>query len=80
MKYIFHKPVILIIRLYQSLLSPFFGPHCRHLPTCSEYAIEAIQEWGLIHGFWLSIKRISRCNPWGTDGYDPVPISKNKPN
>ncbi len=78
MKNILNKPLILLIRFYQISLSPFFGPNCRHLPTCSQYSIEAFQEWGMVYGFWLSIKRISRCNPWGTDGYDPVPNNKNK--
>jgi len=53
------------------------GQNCRHVPTCSNYAIEAIQEWGVIKGAWLGIKRIAKCNPWGTSGVDPVP-EKNK--
>ena len=70
--------IIYIIRLYQIILSPFLGPHCRHRPSCAQYTIEAIQEWGVIKGGWLSIKRITRCNPWGTHGHDPVPAKKNK--
>ena len=70
--------IIFIIRLYQIILSPFLGPHCRHIPSCSKYTIEAIKEWGVIKGGWLSIKRITRCNPWGTHGHDPVPVKNNK--
>ncbi|MEM9855966.1 MAG: membrane protein insertion efficiency factor YidD [Bacteroidota bacterium] len=64
--------LIFPIRIYQLTISPLLGSNCRHTPTCSAYAIEAINEWGL-KGFWMGIKRISRCHPWGTHGYDPVP-------
>ena len=65
--------LILPIKLYQLLLSPLIGPSCRFTPTCSNYAIEAINKYGPIKGFWLSIKRISKCHPWGDSGNDPVP-------
>ena len=61
------------IKLYQMLLSPLIGPSCRFTPTCSNYAINAINKYGPIKGFWLSIKRISKCHPWGGSGHDPVP-------
>jgi len=67
------KLFILPIRIYQMTLSPLLGAQCRHTPSCSQYAIEAIQEWGPWKGMWLGAKRIGRCNPWGTFGYDPVP-------
>lgn len=67
------KIFILPIRLYQLTLSPLLGTHCRHTPSCSQYTIEAIAEWGPVKGIWLGMKRISRCHPWGTSGYDPVP-------
>jgi len=70
------KFFILPIRLYQVSLSPLLGAHCRHTPSCSQYAIEAIEEWGAGKGMWLGMKRIARCNPWGTSGYDPVPKKK----
>ena len=65
--------LILPIKLYLKLLSPLIGPSCRFTPTCSNYAIEAINKYGPIKGFWLSIKRISKCHPWGDSGNDPVP-------
>ena len=64
---------ILLIRFYQLSLSPLLGSHCRHTPSCSQYTIEAIKEWGSLKGSWLGMKRIARCNPWGTSGFDPVP-------
>ena len=65
--------LILPIKLYQILLSPLIGPSCRFTPTCSNYAIEAINKYGPFKGFWLAIKRISKCHPWGDSGHDPVP-------
>lgn len=70
---ILKKIFIFPIRIYQATLSPLLGAHCRHAPSCSQYTIEAIQEWGVLKGMWLGAKRISRCHPWGTSGYDPVP-------
>jgi putative membrane protein insertion efficiency factor len=70
---VFKKLFILPIRFYQVAISPYLGSNCRHTPTCSQYAIEAIREWGVIKGIWLGTKRIARCHPWGTHGYDPVP-------
>jgi len=69
-------PFILLIRIYQVLISPLFPSSCRYSPTCSHYAIEAFQKHGLIRGGWLTIKRIASCNPWGGSGYDPVPEKK----
>ncbi len=64
---------IYLVRAYQIILSPLLPASCRHTPTCSQYTIEAIREWGVLKGTWLGIKRIARCHPWGTHGYDPVP-------
>lgn len=66
-------PFIGLIKLYQLVLSPLLGPKCRFTPTCSQYGIEALKKYGLIKGGWLTIKRISRCHPWGGHGFDPVP-------
>ena len=64
---------IIPIKLYQILLSPLLGQSCRYHPTCSQYAIEAIEKYGPIKGIWLGTKRIARCHPWGGSGHDPVP-------
>lgn len=67
------KILIGMIKLYQVTLSPFIGRSCRYTPTCSNYGIEAIQKHGPFKGFWLTLKRVLSCNPWGGSGYDPVP-------
>ena len=76
---VFSKLFIIPIRIYQIALSPFLGQNCAHIPTCSNYAIQAIDEWGVFKGTWLASKRIIRCNPWwGTHGEDRVPVKKKK--
>lgn len=65
--------LILPILFYQRCISPLTPPACRFTPTCSQYAVEAIRKHGPFKGFWLAVKRISRCHPWGGSGYDPVP-------
>lgn len=67
------KLLILPIRFYQRYVSPMFPPACRFTPTCSQYAIEAIQKHGALKGLWLALRRLLRCHPWGGSGYDPVP-------
>ena len=64
---------LLLIRIYQVLLSPLLGASCRFTPTCSQYGVEAIKKHGPFTGGWLTLKRIARCNPWGGHGHDPVP-------
>lgn len=61
------------IQLYRFLLSPYFGGQCRFEPTCSAYALEAIEKHGAIRGYDLAARRVCRCHPWGAAGYDPVP-------
>jgi len=61
------------IRFYRICISPMIPSRCRYTPTCSEYALEALDKHGPIRGLWLSVKRIARCHPWGSHGYDPVP-------
>ncbi len=65
------------VRFYQIVISPWLGRNCRYLPTCSAYTIEAIETHGAWHGLWLGLKRIGRCHPWGSSGYDPVPPKKH---
>ncbi|MEO6356980.1 MAG: membrane protein insertion efficiency factor YidD [Ferruginibacter sp.] len=70
---IISAPFILLIRLYQLIISPWLPSRCRFTPTCSHYGIEAFKKYGPLKGFWLTAKRIVRCNPWGGHGHDPVP-------
>lgn len=72
------RAVILLVRFYQAAISPWLGPSCRHQPTCSVYMIDAVREWGAVKGFWLGLKRVVRCHPWGTAGYDPVPENEQE--
>lgn len=68
------KPILLaLIRAYRLALSPWWGRQCRFTPTCSEFAIEAIERHGALRGSWLAMRRISRCHPWHAGGFDPVP-------
>jgi|GEM_PF-4666546 len=67
----------LLIRAYQYLLSPWLGPSCRYLPSCSEYAREALEIHGPWRGSWLALRRVSRCHPLGASGYDPVPAAQH---
>ena len=67
------KPLLILIKAYRYLLSPLFASHCRFHPSCSEYALEAIELHGAIKGGWLSIKRLLRCHPFAQGGLDPVP-------
>lgn len=74
--------LIKIVRFYQFFLSPWMGNNCRFSPTCSNYAIEALNEWGGVKGSWLAIRRVLRCHPWTVGGEDPVPskhFNKHKP-
>ncbi len=65
--------LLLPIHFYRAAISPMLPPSCRYTPTCSQYAIEAIRRHGPFRGFYLSVRRILRCHPWGGSGYDPVP-------
>jgi len=67
----------LLIRGYQLTLSPLLGPRCRFYPSCSHYAMEAIETHGAPRGVWLTVKRIGRCHPFNDGGFDPVPCSKH---
>ncbi|MDP8959051.1 MAG: membrane protein insertion efficiency factor YidD [Actinomycetota bacterium] len=66
----------LIIRAYQAALSPWLGRNCRFVPSCSQYAYEAIGHYGLGRGVWLALGRLGRCHPFRQGGYDPVPTPK----
>jgi len=76
-QYIFSQLLVVLllipIKVYKYLISPILPNACRYSPTCSEYAIEALKKHGPLKGFYLMVKRILSCNPWGGSGYDPVP-------
>jgi putative membrane protein insertion efficiency factor len=71
-------PFIVLVKIYQWIISPIFPQSCRFTPTCSTYMIEAINKRGPIVGIYLGVKRIIRCNPWGGHGHDPVPDRSEK--
>jgi putative membrane protein insertion efficiency factor len=66
------KIICLPIKLYRYLISPLIKPSCRYYPSCSMYALTAIEQFGIIKGLWIAIKRLARCHPWSRGGYDPV--------
>ena len=68
-----------LVRGYQGFVSPLLGCRCRYLPTCSDYALEAIELHGTLRGGWLTLRRLARCTPWGGHGYDPVPVAQESP-
>jgi putative membrane protein insertion efficiency factor len=70
------RVLLALIRGYRLLLSPFLGMNCRFYPTCSTYAIEAVEQHGAIRGTWLAVKRILKCHPWHPGGFDPVPPAR----
>ena len=65
--------LVVLLRAYQTLVSPLFPASCRYVPSCSEYAAQALTRHGLVRGAWLSVARVLRCNPWSEGGEDPVP-------
>ncbi|WP_340112165.1 membrane protein insertion efficiency factor YidD [Maribellus mangrovi] len=71
--WVFRWIFLIPVYIYKYAISPLTPASCRHIPTCSEYAVQAIKIHGPFKGFLLAVRRISRCNPWGTEGYDPVP-------
>lgn len=76
------RALIVAVRAYQWCLKPLLGPRCRYLPTCSEYAVEAVARHGALRGGWLALRRILRCHPLGGHGFDPVPptcVSSSSP-
>ena len=77
MNRILSMPFIFLIRLYKKYISPHKSPSCRFTPSCSTYAIGALEEWGPVVGLGMAIWRIIRCNPFSKGGYDPVPLRKS---
>ncbi len=77
LKKILALPFIGLVRFYQAAISPYTPASCRYVPTCSSYALEALQKHGVFKGGFLALKRIFSCHPWGGSGYDPVPEHKH---
>ncbi len=67
------RGLIFVIQLYRHMISPLRLPTCRFIPTCSQYAVEALTEYGLIRGSWLGAVRLAKCGPWHRGGWDPIP-------
>ena len=74
---IFAHVVAAPVRLYRLVFSPWVGFNCRYQPTCSAYALEALDKHGALKGSWLTLRRLGRCHPFGSNGYDPVPDVRN---
>ena len=72
------RALVLLVRAYQLFISPLLGPRCRFYPTCSQYAIEAVQTHGAIKGSWLALRRVVCCHPMHPGGYDPVPSNRHR--
>ncbi len=70
---------VFLIRLYQWTVSPLLGPRCRFYPSCSHYALEAVQRFGALRGGFLALRRLLRCHPWQPGGFDPVPQRVGEP-
>jgi putative membrane protein insertion efficiency factor len=64
---------VLVLRVYRAVISPLYGDVCRYYPSCSSYALQAIQQYGVVRGSWLGVRRIARCHPWAAGGVDDVP-------
>jgi putative membrane protein insertion efficiency factor len=67
-----------VLRVYRYAVSPMLGARCRFEPSCSQYALEAIERRGALRGSWLALKRVTRCHPWHPGGYDPVPGTRSE--
>jgi len=73
------RGVIFVIELYRHMVSPMRLPTCRFAPTCSQYAVDALTEYGLIRGGWLAMVRLLKCGPWHRGGWDPIPERRRSP-
>lgn len=67
------RAAVFLVQSYRTMISPFRPPACRFTPTCSQYALDALQEYGLFRGTWLALVRLAKCGPWHRGGWDPIP-------
>jgi len=70
--------LVAVLRFYKRFISPMLPPACRFQPTCSEYAMEAVEHYGVLKGSWMAACRLARCNPWSRGGFDPVPLETHE--
>ena len=70
------RAMVFVVQLYRNMISPFRPASCRFMPTCSEYAVDALQAYGMFRGSWLAIVRLAKCGPWHRGGWDPIPDRK----
>lgn len=70
--------LVLLLKGYRLFISPLYGQVCRYYPSCSEYALRAVQTHGWLRGSWLAVRRLARCHPWTAGGYDPVPPARHE--
>jgi putative membrane protein insertion efficiency factor len=77
MRIVISKLLIALIKTYRLVLSPWLGQQCRFHPTCSQYALQSVEQHGPYRGSWLAVKRLASCHPWHTGGIDPVPERHN---
>ena len=69
---------VLILRVYRAVISPLYGDVCRYYPSCSSYAMQSIQHYGVIGGIWMGSRRLARCHPWAEGGIDDVPVREHE--
>jgi uncharacterized protein len=72
------RVVVYVIQLYRHMVSPLRPPTCRFVPTCSQYAVDALTEYGLFRGGWMAVVRVAKCAPWHPGGWDPIPERENR--
>lgn len=72
------RGLVYLIELYRHMISPLRPPTCRFIPTCSQYAVDALTEYGLIRGSWLTAARLAKCGPWHRGGWDPIPERRGR--
>lgn len=71
--------VVALLHVYRAVISPLYGDVCRYYPSCSAYGLRSVQEHGVVHGSWLTVRRLARCHPWAAGGVDDPPVREHSP-